>query len=236
MSNSAWSGEHSKDTELKPPQRRRLGFRPSPGCDRAWVQKRSVWRIISSMIADCCRRSSAVQKPRAAPAQLLAALSHKLSHGFDMRDRPSRFEANHRYVMKFPPGNGSSRHVMRAAKAAVGGLLTMVVVIFQVTMRDGRSQDYFGLAAELRPELERIDGFISVERFESLAEPGKYVSLSFWRDEAAIETWRAQRRHRAAQLKGKREIFADFRISVAEVVRDYTLVERLGEAKAAEPL
>ena len=106
----------------------------------------------------------------------------------------------------------------------------MMVVVFQVTMREGRTQDYFDLAAELRPELERIDGFISVERFESLAEPGKYVSLSFWRDAAAIETWRAQRRHRAAQERGKREIFQDFRISVAEIVRDYTLQDRLDQA------
>jgi len=110
----------------------------------------------------------------------------------------------------------------------------MMVVVFQVTMREGRAQDYFDLAAELRPELERIDGFLSVERFQSLAEPGKYVSLSFWRDQAAIEAWRAQRRHRAAQQRGKREIFQDFRISVAEVVRDYTLQDRLDQA--AEPL
>ncbi len=66
----------------------------------------------------------------------------------------------------------------------------MIVVAFQVTMREGRAQDYFDLAAVLRPELEQIDGFISVERFQSLAEPGKYVSLSFWRDAAAIEAWR----------------------------------------------
>ena len=110
----------------------------------------------------------------------------------------------------------------------------MMVVVFQVTMREGRTQDYFDLAAELRPELEQIEGFLSVERFQSLAEPGKYVSLSFWRDGAAIETWRAQRRHRAAQERGKREIFQDFRISVAEVVRDYTLRDRLDQA--AEPL
>ncbi len=112
----------------------------------------------------------------------------------------------------------------------------MMVVVFQVTMRDGRTQDYFDLAAELRPELERVDGFISVERFRSLAEPGRYVSLSFWRDEAAIEAWRSERRHRAAQARGKREIFADFRISVAEVVRDYRLADRTGEAAPPEPL
>jgi heme-degrading monooxygenase HmoA len=110
----------------------------------------------------------------------------------------------------------------------------MMVVVFQVTMREGRMQDYFDLAAELRPELERIDGFISVERFQSLAEPGKYVSLSFWRDEAAIEAWRAERRHREAQARGKREIFADFRISVAEVIRDYRLAERIGAAAPPE--
>jgi heme-degrading monooxygenase HmoA len=112
----------------------------------------------------------------------------------------------------------------------------MMVVVFQVRMREGRAQDYFDLAAELRPDLERIDGFLSVERFQSLAEPGRYVSLSFWRDEAAIEAWRAERRHRRAQAKGKQEIFADFRISVAEVVRDYTLAERVGEAAPPEPL
>ncbi len=112
----------------------------------------------------------------------------------------------------------------------------MMVVVFQVTMRAGRTQDYFDLAAALRPELEQIDGFLSVERFQSLAEPGKYVSLSFWRDEAAIDAWRTQRRHRAAQARGKQEIFADFRISVAEVVRDYRLADRVAQAAPPEPL
>jgi heme-degrading monooxygenase HmoA len=97
----------------------------------------------------------------------------------------------------------------------------MMVVVCQVTMRDGRTQEYFDLAAELRPELDKIDGFLSDERFESVAEPGKDVSLSFWRDAAAIKTWRTQRRHRAAQERGKREIFRNLRISVAEVVRDW---------------
>ena len=110
----------------------------------------------------------------------------------------------------------------------------MMVVVFQVTMRDGRTPDYFDLAAELRPELERIDGFISVERFQSLAAPGRYVSLSFWRDEAAIQAWRTQRRHREAQLRGRQEIFADFRISVAKVVRDYTLADRLADGASSE--
>ncbi len=99
----------------------------------------------------------------------------------------------------------------------------MIVVIFEVTPKPGRAQDYFDLAAELRPELEKIDGFISVERFESRTEEGKYLSLSVWRDEDAVRAWRELAEHKAAQNKGKSEIFADFRIRVAEVVRDYGL-------------
>lgn len=108
----------------------------------------------------------------------------------------------------------------------------MIVVVFQVTMRAGQAEAYFDLAAELRRDAERIDGFISVERFESLAQPGKYVSLSFWRDEAAVHAWREHARHRMAQERGKREIFADFRISVAEVVRDYRLADRITAPQA----
>ncbi len=99
----------------------------------------------------------------------------------------------------------------------------MMAVIFEVWPREGRAQDYFDLAAELRPELEKIDGFISVERFRSLAEEDKYVSISFWRDAAAVEAWREQADHRRAQATGRAELFADFRIRVAEVVRDYTM-------------
>ncbi|NIR29022.1 MAG: antibiotic biosynthesis monooxygenase [Gammaproteobacteria bacterium] len=97
----------------------------------------------------------------------------------------------------------------------------MIAVIFEVEMHEGRDQQYFDLAAELRPELEKVDGFISVERFESLVHPGKYVSLSFWRDEEAVRRWREHLRHRAAQERGRREIFSRFRIRVAEVLRDY---------------
>jgi heme-degrading monooxygenase HmoA len=104
----------------------------------------------------------------------------------------------------------------------------MIVVVFQVSMREGQEERYFDLAAELRPQLEAIDGFLSVERFASLTTPGKYVSLSFWRDEDAVRRWRAHGEHGVAQALGKREIFADFRISVAQVVRDYTLAERVG--------
>jgi len=97
----------------------------------------------------------------------------------------------------------------------------MIAVIFEVEANEGRAPDYFDLAAALRPELERIDGFISVERFESLTNPGKFVSLSFWRDEGAVKAWREQSGHQAAQAKGKTEIFAGFRIRVAQVIRDY---------------
>ncbi len=103
----------------------------------------------------------------------------------------------------------------------------MIAVIFQVTPKDGRAGDYFELAGELRPEVEAIDGFISVERFESVSAPGKFVSLSFWRDAAAVETWRVHVGHKLAQARGKDEIFADFRISIAEVLRDYTMADRV---------
>jgi heme-degrading monooxygenase HmoA len=106
----------------------------------------------------------------------------------------------------------------------------MIVVVFEVTVKEGVGQRYFDLAAELRPELDRIEGFLSIERFESLATPGKYVSLSFWRDEEAVAAWKAHAGHALAQEQGKREIFADFRISVAEVVRQYTLADRMKAA------
>ncbi len=103
----------------------------------------------------------------------------------------------------------------------------MIAVIFQVTPKDGKSDTYFDIAGELRPELEKIDGFLSIERFESRTTPGKYLSLSFWRDEAAVSVWRNQKNHIVAQNRGKNEIFADYRISVAEVVRDYVMADRI---------
>ncbi len=99
----------------------------------------------------------------------------------------------------------------------------MIVVVFEVKPKPGRAQNYFDLAAELRPELEKIDGFVSGERFESMTEEGKYLSLSVWRDEEAVRAWREFAGHQAAQNKGKSEIFADYRIRIAEVVRDYGL-------------
>ncbi len=103
----------------------------------------------------------------------------------------------------------------------------MIAVIFEVIPHEGRAEDYFDLAAALTPEVEGIDGFISVERFQSTTDPNKYVSLSFWRDEAAVAAWRAHAGHGLAQKRGKEEIFADFRIRVAKVLRDYSLADRI---------
>lgn len=102
----------------------------------------------------------------------------------------------------------------------------MIVVVFEVTVKEAVGARYFDLAGELRPKLEAIDGFISVERFESLVTANKYVSLSFWRDMAAVDAWRAQPDHAIAQFAGKKEIFADFRITVAESLRQYSLADR----------
>ena len=102
----------------------------------------------------------------------------------------------------------------------------MHVVIFEVEPREGRKDAYFALAAELKAELEKIDGFVSVERFQSLANPEKFLSLSFWRDEAALVRWREHARHHAAQGQGRAAIFRDYRIRVAAVVRDYGMFHR----------
>lgn len=99
----------------------------------------------------------------------------------------------------------------------------MIVVVFEVRPKPGRAGDYFDLAAGLKAELETVDGFVSVERFRSLTDDGKYLSLSLWRDEAAVAEWRRRAGHRAAQAKGRGEIFADYRILVASVLRDYGL-------------
>lgn len=109
----------------------------------------------------------------------------------------------------------------------------MIVVVFEVTMKAGQAQRYFDLAAALRPELEKVDGFLSIERFESLGTPGKYVSIHFWRDLAAVERWRAHADHQLAQALGNSEIFADYRITVADVVRRYSLAERAPPGRAA---
>jgi len=102
----------------------------------------------------------------------------------------------------------------------------MIAVIFEVWPAEGETRHYLDLAAALKGELERIDGFISVERFQSLTEPGKLLSLSIWRDEAAVRAWRNHAAHRATQGKGRGGVFADYRLRVAEVVRDYGMRER----------
>lgn len=106
----------------------------------------------------------------------------------------------------------------------------MIAIIFEVWPADGHKGDYLELAARLRSELERMDGFISVERFQSLADPDKLLSLSFWRDEAAVAAWRQCAAHRAAQSAGRAGIFRDYRLRVAAVLRDYGLVTRRDQA------
>ncbi|HZF76394.1 MAG TPA: antibiotic biosynthesis monooxygenase, partial [Acetobacteraceae bacterium] len=91
----------------------------------------------------------------------------------------------------------------------------MIAVIFEVWPAEGERQHYLDLAAALRAELLETDGFISIERFESLAEPGKLLSLSFWRDEAAVAAWRNRATHRATQAEGRAGVFREYRLRVA---------------------
>jgi heme-degrading monooxygenase HmoA len=107
----------------------------------------------------------------------------------------------------------------------------VIAVIFEVEPKDGQAQAYFDIAGELRPLLDGIEGFISVERFESLSAPGKYLSLSFWRDEGAIAAWRNLESHRRAQSAGRAGLFRDYRLRIGHVVRDYGLESR-GDAPA----
>jgi heme-degrading monooxygenase HmoA len=102
----------------------------------------------------------------------------------------------------------------------------MIAVIFEVVPAEGRKQEYLDLAATLRPALEKVDGFISVERFESLYTPGKLLSLQYWRDEEAVRRWRTAERHRAMQEYGRDTLFADYRLRVASVLRDYGPFDR----------
>jgi heme-degrading monooxygenase HmoA len=102
----------------------------------------------------------------------------------------------------------------------------MIAVIFEVWPAEGERQHYLDIAAQLRPLLGEIEGFISIERFESLVEPGKLLSLSFWRDEAAVAQWRTLEAHRAAQAKGRGGVFANYRLRIASVIRDYGMTDR----------
>lgn len=102
----------------------------------------------------------------------------------------------------------------------------MIAVIFEVTARDGAVDEYFAHAARLKSKLELIDGFVSVERFESVTQPGKFLSLSFWRDEEAVKRWRNQVDHRATQSASRATVFEDYRLRVANVIRDYGMFDR----------
>lgn len=102
----------------------------------------------------------------------------------------------------------------------------MIAVIFELEPKNAEKDNYFSIAMDLKPLLKTIDGFISVERFQSLVNPEKYLSLSFWRDEEAVQQWRELTNHRQAQQSGRENIFSDYRLRVAQVIRDYGLQER----------
>jgi heme-degrading monooxygenase HmoA len=102
----------------------------------------------------------------------------------------------------------------------------MIAVIFEVHPAEGRKNDYLDIAAQMRPMVEQVEGFISVERFQSLTDPGKVLSLSFFEDEAAIMRWRNLAAHRGAQSKGRAGVFDDYRLRIATVMRDYGMFDR----------
>lgn len=104
----------------------------------------------------------------------------------------------------------------------------MIAVIFEVEPAEGQRDAYLGIAAGLRPLLDGIDGFLSIERFQSLVDPKRLLSLSFWRDEEAVKAWRNTEEHRQAQMAGRGGVFSGYRLRIAEVVRDYGLTDRAG--------
>ncbi len=105
----------------------------------------------------------------------------------------------------------------------------MIAVIFEFTAAEGRFADYKALAESLGDEVRKVDGFLSIERFQSISDPARFVSLSFWRDEEAVRKWRNLQKHREAQAKGRGGIFSEYRLRVCSVLRDYTMRSR-GEA------
>ena len=112
----------------------------------------------------------------------------------------------------------------------------MIAVIFEVEPQAGKEDEYLGIAGELRPLVDEIDGFISIERFESLTQPGKILSLSFWRDEEAITEWRNITEHRETQRKGRESIFSDYRLRIAAVSRDYGMHQRGETPQDSRPM
>mgnify|MGYP000046335335 CR=1 FL=1 len=112
----------------------------------------------------------------------------------------------------------------------------MIAVIFEVEPAEGQQEPYLDMAAKMRPLVQEVEGFISVERFESLTNPGKLLSLSFWEDEAALERWRKLEAHRGAQRAGREIMFDDYRLRVVSVIRDYGMHDRAqapADSKAA---
>ncbi|WP_298771838.1 antibiotic biosynthesis monooxygenase [uncultured Shewanella sp.] len=102
----------------------------------------------------------------------------------------------------------------------------MIAVIFEVMPKVAGKDEYFRIAAELKSDLIKIDGFMTIERFQSLNDPDKFLSLSFWKDETAVKQWRNHFLHQKAQVQGKNALFQDYRIRVAQVIRDYSMNER----------
>ncbi|NBA86484.1 antibiotic biosynthesis monooxygenase [Emticicia sp. CRIBPO] len=102
----------------------------------------------------------------------------------------------------------------------------MIAVIFEAFPAKGKWDEYLDIAAGLRPELSKIEGFISIERFESISTPGKVLSLSFWKDEESVIQWRNLELHRQAQASGRKSVFDDYRLRVANVLRDYGMNQR----------
>lgn len=102
----------------------------------------------------------------------------------------------------------------------------MIAVIFEAIPAEGKWDEYLDTAVQLRPLLERIEGFISIERYQSIASPGKVLSLSFWKDEGSVSAWRNTELHRQAQHTGRTSIFTDYRLRVASVQRDYGMNDR----------
>jgi heme-degrading monooxygenase HmoA len=102
----------------------------------------------------------------------------------------------------------------------------MIAVIFEFTPREGRFPEYMELVGQLKPELDKAEGFLSIERFESITTKGKFLSLQFWKDEESVRKWRTLQKHREAQKKGRAGIIASYRLRIAGVIRDYTMDER----------
>jgi len=102
----------------------------------------------------------------------------------------------------------------------------MIAVIFEAFPAEGKWQEYLDIAAQLRPELNKIEGFISIERFQSMSNPEKVLSLSFWENEKSVKQWRNIESHRQAQQAGRQSVFNDYRLRVADVVRDYGMMNR----------